>query len=75
MKVSKNMYICIYTLVYENYDNCIYSVYIHAIYTLFVYIIYTYRFPRLEKKKILVFNFSKNFSYKIEGEKFLAGFL
>ena len=45
---SKKMYICIYTLVYENCDNCIYSVYIHAIYTLFVYIIYTYRHPRLK---------------------------
>ena len=43
----KNLYICIYTHVYENCIYCIYSVYIHAIYTLFVYIIYTYRHPRL----------------------------
>ena len=41
MKFLKNLYICIYTHVYENCIFCIYSVYIHAIYTLFVYIIYT----------------------------------
>ena len=27
MIFSKNLYICIYTLVYENFDSCIYSVY------------------------------------------------
>ena len=47
----KNLYICIYTHVYENCIYCIYSVYIHAIYTLFVYIIYTYRHPRLKTRK------------------------
>ena len=47
MNLSKNLYICIYTHVYENCIYCIYTVYIHAIYTLFVYIIYTYRHPRL----------------------------
>ena len=49
MKFSKNLYICIYTHVYENCIFCIYSVYIHTIYTLSVYIIYTYRHPRLVK--------------------------
>ena len=46
-KFPKNLYICIYTHLYENSIFCIYSVYKHDIYTLFVYIIYTYRHPRL----------------------------
>ena len=38
----KNVYICIYTNVYDYFIYCIYSVYINAIYTLFVYHIYIY---------------------------------